>query len=110
MSNQNKQLNSSAKKRKGYSPQFKFDRAIEIIKSNTISEVSRKYGVNVNVLSHWKTQLLERGSHIFEMAPDQENKELKSKITRLEQMVGKKEIELNLIKNFSDFYQSQNTS
>lgn len=104
---QNKQANGSVQKRKAYAPQFKFDRAVETIKNDNMSEVSRQYNVNVNVLSRWKEQLLERGSHIFETAPDQENKELKSKIAKLEQMVGKKEIELNLIKNFSDFYQSQ---
>lgn len=107
---QNKQLNGSVQKRKVYTPQFKFNLATETIKNNSLSEISRKYSVPVNVLSHWRLQLIERGSHIFETAPDQENKELKTKIAKLEQMVGKKEIELNLLKNFSDFYQSQNTT
>jgi len=32
---------------------------------------------------------------------------LKKKIAQMEQLLGKKEIELNLIKNFADFYSSQ---
>jgi len=99
----------SAKTRKKYTPQFKLDRALEAVKNNNLSEISRKYGVSVNVLSNWKTQLFTRGVQIFEIAPDQANKELKNKVAKLEQMIGKKEVELNLIKNFSDFYGSQNT-
>ena len=106
---QNKQPTNSSKKRKTYMPQFKFDRAIEAVKKDNLSEISRKYNVNVNVISHWRDQLLERGSHIFATLPDQENKELKTKIAKLEQMIGKKEVELSLIKNFSDFYASRNT-
>jgi len=105
---QNKLSADSIKKRKSYTPQFKLDRSIEAIKSGNLSEISRKYGVSVNILSNWRSALLEKGSHIFETSPDQEKKELKGKIARLEQMVGKKEIELNLLKNFSDFYQSRN--
>ncbi len=96
-------------KRKQYAAQFKFDRAIEALQRNNLSEISRKYNIGVNVVSNWKSHLLEQGSHIFETAPNQENKELKNQIAKLEQMLGKKEIELNLIKNFSDFYQSRNT-
>lgn len=55
-----------------------------------------------------RDQLIERGSGIFETAPDSEVKELKSKVSKLEQMIGKKELELSLLKNFSDFYSSQN--
>ena len=112
MTNQNNTLVSgiSAKKKKNYSPQFKLKLAIEAIKNNSLSEISRQYNVGPNVIYDWKKLLLEQGEHIFETTPNKESKKLKSKIAKLEQMIGKKEIELNLIKNFSDFYQSQNTS
>lgn len=105
---QNKQKTVKGKRR-SYTSQFKFDRSIEAIKTDNLSEISRKYGVSVNVIANWKNHLLEQGSHIFETTPDQENKELKAKIAKLEQMLGKKEVELNLIKNFSDFYESRST-
>ena len=97
-----------AKKRKRYTPQFKFDRALEAIKTDNLSEISRKYDVSVNVLSAWRSELLKRGSLMFQTTPDQENKQLKNKIAKLEQMLGKKEVELNVLKNFTDFYESDN--
>ena len=93
-----------------YTPQFKFDRALEAIRNNNLSEISRKYNIGVNLISKWKSQLIKQGSHIFETTPNQELNNLKNKIAKLEQMLGKKEVELNLLKNFSDFYESQNTT
>lgn len=104
-------LQSGSKKtRKKHSSEFKFNRAIDAIKKDNMSEISRQYGIGVNILSEWKSRLMAQGKSIFENTPDKENKELKSKIARLEQMIGKKEIEMNLLKNFSDFYESQNTA
>ena len=60
------------------------------------------------MVSEWKKMLLEHGHNIFNTTPDKENKKLRIKIARLEQMLGKKEVEMNLLKNFSDFYESQN--
>ena len=100
---------STGKTRKKYTPQFKFNLAKEAIKTGNLSAISRKYDVGVNVISVWAKHLEEQGYHIFETTPDQQNKQLKGKISRLEQMLGKKEVELNLLKNFSDFYQSPNT-
>ena len=100
---------SVGKTRKTYTPQFKFNLAKEAIKTNNLSEISRKYNVPVNVISIWVKRLNEQGFHVFETSPDQQNKQLKNKIANLEQMVGKKEVELNLLKNFSDFFLSPNT-
>jgi len=95
-------------KRTKYSAQFKLDRVLEAIKSDNITQVARKYNIGVNMLCNWKKQLLNNGVVIFENSPDKEKNILKAKINKLEQMIGKKEIELNLLKNFSDFYESQN--
>jgi len=91
---------SVGKTRKTYTPQFKFNLAKEAIKTNNLSEISRKYNVPVNVISIWVKRLNEQGFHVFETSPDQQNKQLKNKIANLEQMVGKKEVELNLLKIF----------
>ena len=101
---------TTGKTRKTYTPQFKYNISKEAIKTNNFSEIARKYGLSVNIVSLWVKQLNEQGYHIFETTPDQQNKQLKGKIAKLEQMLGKKEIELNLLKNFSDFYQSQDTT
>ena len=94
-------------KKKTYTPQFKLDRALDALGNNNIAEIARKYDLNANLLYLWRDQLIERGAQVFETAPDQTANELKSKVARLEQMLGKKEVELNLLKNFSDFYSSR---
>ncbi len=94
---------------KKYTSRFKFTLIMESIAKNNMVEVARKYGVNHSLLSKWKNALLTEGHRIFETSPDKEKASLKGEISKLEQMIGKKEIELNLLKNFSDFYTSQNT-
>ena len=98
------------RKKTSYTAQFKLDRALEAVQTNNISEIARKYDLNPNLLYLWRDQLVERGAMVFETSPDQTVNELKSKVSRLEQMVGKKEVELNLLKNYSDFYSSRNTT
>ncbi len=99
-----------ANKRTKYSAQFKLDRVLEAIKKDNVTEISRQYNIGANMICNWKKQLLNQGVSVFENSPDKEKNQLKSKISRLEQMIGKKEIELNVLKNFSDFYESQNTT
>jgi transposase-like protein len=93
-------------KRKKYTAKFKFDRVIESLKADNVSEVARTYGFGVNLLSKWRSDFLKHGSMVFENQPDKNVVKLQKKINKLEQLIGKKEVELNLIKNFTDFYQS----
>jgi len=93
-------------KRKSYSADFKYKIAQEAIKNDNISEISRKYNVPHNVICEWRKTLNNQGHNIFKTNPDKENEKLKKVVGRLEQMLGKKEVELNLLKNFSDFYKS----
>jgi len=90
-----------------YTSKFKFDRVIESVKRGSISEVARSYGFGVNLLSKWRSDFLKGGHQYFDKKPDQDVERLRKRIKKLEQIIGKKEVELNLIKNFSDFYQSQ---
>jgi len=99
---------TSRRKKNSYSSQFKLDRALEAVKTNNIADIARKYNLSSNLLYLWRDQLIERGAALFETAPDGEVKELKNKVGKLEQMIGKKEVELSLLKNFSDFYSSRN--
>lgn len=89
-----------------YTARFKFDRVIESIKLDSLSQVARQYGFGVNLLSKWRADFFKSGHAVFENKPDQDLARLQKKIGKLEQIIGKKEVELNLIKNFSDFYQS----
>ena len=109
MPNQKKTSSAGARKKKTYTARFKLDGAVESLKDGNAAEIARKYDLNPNLLYIWRDQLLEHGAKIFETAPNQAVNELKTKVSRLEQMLGKKEVELNLLKNFSDFYSSRNT-
>jgi transposase-like protein len=91
-----------------YTAQFKFDRVMESFKKDSLAEVSREYGFGVNLLSKWRSDFLKAGHALFETKPNQEVERLKKRLHQMEQLVGKKEVELALIKNFTDFYESQN--
>lgn len=93
--------------RKRHTAQFKFNCVMETLKEGSVSTVARKYGLNANQLSTWRKQFLDNGHEVFETTADKEREDLKKKVGKLEQIIGKKEVELSLIKNFADFYSSQ---
>ncbi len=93
-------------KKSKYTSKFKFDRVIESFKKDSVSEIARQYGFGVNLLSKWRMDFLSKGHIVFESKPDNDVIKLQRKVKQLEQIIGKKEIELNLINNFADFYES----
>jgi transposase-like protein len=95
------------KTRKQYTPEFKFKLVTEALKNDNMTTIARQHGINFALLAKWKAMFLQNGQQVFEMTDDKEKEELKKTIARLERIVGRKEIELNLLKNFSDFYESQ---
>ncbi len=94
-------------KRKRYSADFKFKVVVESIKSDNVAQVARTHGLNANQVSEWRRRFFDRGSKAFEPNGSKEETKLKRRIADLERMLGKKEVELGLIKNFADFYSSQ---
>jgi transposase len=84
-------------------------RVLEAIKSDNISEVARKYGLSVNLLCKWKKDLESGSESIFGSKKETKEKTMKRKVAQLEQLLGRKEVELNLVQNFLDFYQSENS-
>jgi transposase len=95
-------------KRKKYSSQMKANIVFQAIRKDNASEVAREYQISPNLVSKWKKQLVENAPQIFDNAPNRQIERLKKKIHKLEQIIGKKEVEISLIKNFADFYQSPN--
>lgn len=87
------------KKPKSVPPQVKFQAALEAIKGErSLVEIARIYGVHPNTIVKWKAELMEEGPSIF--SNETQEKELEKKIRDLEQLIGKKEIEIALLKNF----------
>lgn len=68
-----------------YSPEFRLQALLETLQSEgTDVEVVRAYDIHPVTLSNWKKNL----------------KEQNGRITKLERMVGEKEFEIDLLKNF----------
>ncbi len=92
------------KKPKKGSAEFTFRVVLESIQKGNVAEVARHYGVNPNQLSFWRKQLFETGSKIFEESPGKAVEKYRKKISQLEGLIGKKEVEISILKNFLDFY------
>ncbi len=87
------------KKPKSVAPQVKFQAALEVIKGQqSLAQLARTYGVHPNTLLKWKAELLEKGPSLF--AGNRPERELERKIQDLERLLGKKEVEIALLKNF----------
>jgi transposase-like protein len=84
---------------KRYSPKLQFQIVLELIQGDkTPGQVAKAYGVHPNSASAWKRNFLEKGPEIF--AKDSTVAEYEGRIAKLEQLLGKKEVEIALLKNF----------
>jgi transposase-like protein len=84
---------------KSYSPRFKFRVVMEALESDKAdAEIARAYDVHPVTVSRWKKTLKEKGPEVF--GTDDDIQEYESKIADLEQMLGRKEVEIAMLKNF----------
>jgi transposase-like protein len=84
---------------KRYSAKFKFQVVMEVLSGDKSSaQVAKAYGVHPNTVNAWKQTLLEKGPEIF--AQDSTVAEYERRIGELERLIGKKEVEIALLKNF----------
>jgi len=84
---------------KRYSPKFKFQVVLEALqREDSEAEVARAYGVHPVTLSRWKKEFLEHGAEVFGGSAEVE--EYERRIAELERMLGQKEVEIALLKNF----------
>ena len=86
-------------KRRRYSPKLKFQAVLEALTGDkTPGQIAKAYGVHANSVGLWKKTLLEKGPEIF--AQDGTIEQCERRITDLEQLLGKKEVEIALLRNF----------
>jgi transposase len=84
---------------KRYSAKFKFQLVLEALqREGADAEVARAYGVHPVTLSKWKKELLEKGAEVF--GGSEEVAEYEKRVGDLERIVGQKEVEIALLKNF----------
>jgi transposase-like protein len=85
--------------RKRYSPKLKFQVVLEAITGEkTPGQIAKQYGIHPNSVGLWKKAFLERGPELF--SEDNTVHEYERRIADLEQLLGKKEVEIALLKNF----------
>ena len=84
---------------KRYSPKFKFHVVLEMLAGDkTNTQAAKAYGVHPNSVSTWKQPLLEKGPEIF--AQHGTVAQYERRIAELERMIGQKEVEIALLRNF----------
>ena len=66
--------------------------------SKSLGQVARAYGVHANSVGLWRKTVLERGPERF--ARDTTVADYERRIAELERLLGQKEVEIALLKNF----------
>jgi transposase len=92
------------KKVKKHSAEFKFKVVLESFIKDNVTEVGRQYGINPNQLSLWRKEFVNQGHKAFEGGTSKGDTKYRKKIEQLENLIGKKEIEISILKNYLDFY------
>jgi len=84
---------------KRYSPKVKFQVVLEVLSGEkSVAQVAKAYGVHPNSVNKWKQDFLDKGPEVF--AQDGVVAEYEQRIAELERLLGKKEVEIALLKNF----------
>ena len=84
---------------KRYTAKFKFQVVMEVLTGEkSAGQVAKVYGVHPNTINAWKRTFLEKGAEVF--AQDSMVAEYERRIAEMERLLGKKEVEIALFKNF----------
>lgn len=84
---------------KNYSPKFKFQVVMETIRGEkTVAQLSKSYHIHPASIHRWRNEFQEKGPEIF--SQDTTIKEYEKRIEDLERLIGHKEVEIALLKNF----------
>ena len=85
--------------RKIYDKKFKAKVALEAIREEkTLSELSEQYGVNPNVISRWKKEVLEQLPELFSKKRAKKSKDLQKHEEELYKEIGKLKVENEFLK------------
>lgn len=86
--------------KKKYPPAFKFKVVLEALQSDASdAAVARAHGIHPVTLAGWKKKLVDDGAEVF--GQSSAIKDYEKRIAQLERMLGQKEVEIALLKNFS---------
>jgi transposase-like protein len=72
---------------------------MEVLKSSkTVGQIARAYGVHPITIHKWRKDFMEKGPEIF--SHDTTIHEYEKRVQELERLIGHKEVEIALLKNF----------
>ena len=92
---------------KRHPPEFKLRVVLDTYIKGSVSEVARHHELNANQISSWRRTLLEKGHLAFQTEVSEREKKLEKRVEQLENLLGKKELEIALLKKYLDFYAPQ---
>ena len=70
---------------------FKAQVVLELLKGETLEELSRKYAVTMAEINTWRDEFIQNGTDVFKRKPED------SKLSRAERKIGQLEQEIELI-------------
>jgi transposase-like protein len=89
------------KKGKRYSPRFQFQVVLEVLKGDRDAvEIARVHDLHPTTVARWKREFLKNGAAVF--GKDTALAAYEKKIKEMERLLGRKEVEIALLKNFMD--------
>ena len=77
---------------------------VESLQKNEVAEVARRYQVHPNQLTRWRAEFMQRGAAIFDQREGKQAAAFRKRVAQLEGLIGRKEVELSVLKNYLDFY------
>jgi transposase-like protein len=86
-----------ARTRRIFSAEFKAKVVLDVISgSKSAAEACREYSIKADLLSHWKSQLVENASKVFENGSEVDPQQ--ARIAELERLAGKQSLEMEILK------------
>ena len=84
-----------------YSPRFQFQVVLEVLRGDRDSvEIAGTYDLHPTTVSRWKREFLEKGPEV--LGKDRTVAQYEKRIDEMEKLLGRKEVEIALLRNFAD--------
>lgn len=88
------------KKRRRFTPEFKSKVVLDVLMgAQSPAEACRKHALSPNLLTLWKSTLLERAHTLFQ--PDEQRDDDQARIAELEQLLGRSTRQIEILKKAS---------
>lgn len=91
-------MTTTKKQARRFTPQVKWQAVREVLAGKDPAQVSRAYSVHPTSLNAWKRYVDEHGAELF--TTSRATTQLEQRNQQLEMLLGKKEVEIALLKNF----------